>query len=94
MKNMQTYKSIDYNYDSEYNVEGLIFTDDNYYCIQVSSWKNREKADQEVAKLRENGHPAFYILTQVGENKENWFRVRIGFFDNLQGTKDYIRRIR
>lgn len=94
MKAMETVKSIDYDYSSEYNIEGLIFTDNEYYCIQVSSWKDRDKANEEVAKLRSNGHSAFFILTQVGENKENWFRVRVGFFDNLQGARDYINRIR
>jgi OmpA-OmpF porin, OOP family len=91
---MQTRNSIEYDFDIEYNIESFIFTDSQYYCIQVSSWKTREKAAREVEKLRANGHSAFFILYQSKQDNQRWFRVRIGFFDNLQGTKEYLNRVR
>ncbi len=90
---MKTIKFIEYNFETEYNIESLIFTDGDYFCIQVSSWKNRGKAEKEVANLIAKGHSAFFIASK-DENNENWYRVRIGYFDNLEGTKNYLNYIR
>ncbi len=90
---MKTINFIEYNFETEYNIESLIFTDGEYFCIQVSSWKNRSKAEKEVENLIAKGHSAFFIASK-NENNENWYRVRIGYFDNLEGTKDYLNYIR
>ena len=90
---MKTIKFIEYNFETEYNIESLIFTDGDYFCIQVSSWKNRGKAQKEVENLIAKGHSAFFISSK-NENGEIWYRVRIGYFDNLEGTKNYLNYIR
>lgn len=93
-KLMSTVKFIEYDFSNEFNIESLIFTDGEYYCIQVSSWKTREKANEEVERLIADGHSAFFILSNVKDNNEKWFRVRIGYFDNLEGTREYQKYIR
>ena len=90
---MKTIKFIEYNFETEYNIESLIFTDGDYFCIQVSAWKNRDKAQKEVENLIAKGHSAFFISSK-NENNENWYRVRIGYFNNLEGTKNYLNYIR
>lgn len=83
-----------YAFSEEYSVGNLIFTDGKYYCIQVSSWKDINKANEEVAKLNAKGHTAFWIeaLSEVTGNKR--YRVRIGYFESLMAAKEYQKRIR
>ena len=45
MEMMTPVESVKYDEENEYNIESLIFTDGSYYCIQVSSWKSRNKAE-------------------------------------------------
>ena len=93
-KSMKTFNSIEYDFLNEYKIGSQIFTDNKYYCIQVSSWKKREKAAMEVNKLRADGHSAFYYIYQPSPNSERWFRVRVGYFNNLQGAREYLNIIR
>lgn len=83
-----------YEFSEEYSVGNLIFTDGKNYCIQVSSWKNINKANEEVAKLIDKGHTAFWIeaLSEVTGNTR--YRVRIGYFESLIAAKEYQKRIR
>lgn len=91
---MHTIQPDEYNLSAEYNIESLIFTDNNYFCIQVSSWKSESKAQKEVKRLVEKGHSAFIISSDPTINGEEWFRVRIGFFDNLNGAREYLKTVR
>lgn len=90
---MRTIKFIEYDFENEFNIESLIFTDGKYFCIQVSSWKNRSKAEREVEKLVNSGHSAFFIASK-NDKGEIYYRVRVGYFDNLEGTKNYLNYIR
>ena len=83
-----------YNFSEEYSVGNLIFTDGKYYCIQVSSWGNLNKASEEVEKLITKGHPAFWVEAKSEETGKIRYRVRIGYFDTLNGAKGYQKRIR
>ncbi len=90
-------RTISYNnyaFSEEYSVGNLIFTDGKYYCIQVSSWKNLNKANEEVAKLIDKGHTAFWVeaLSDVTGNVR--YRVRIGYFESLMAAKEYQKKIR
>ena len=93
MEKLSTAKSVEYNTSSEYNVESYIYTDGNYFCIQVSSWKSKNKAAQEISKLTAAGHSAFMVEATPPHKKETWYRVRIGYFDNLEGAREYQKRI-
>ncbi len=82
-------------YDSrhETNPKSTIFTDGNLYCFQVSSWKNKPKAESEVKRLISKGHDAFMEETQI-PRRGTWYRVRIGYFNSLQETEQYMRSMR
>jgi len=76
-----------YRFEIERNVGGMIFTDGYKYCIQVSSWRNREKAESEVNKLKVQGFNAFTTEANLPELDGIWYRVRVGFFDSLDEAR-------
>lgn len=81
--------STEYQAENETNPEGVIFTDGNLYCFQVSSWKNKAKAESEADKLIAAGHKAYVQEAYIDARRGTWYRVRIGFFNSLQEAKDY-----
>jgi OOP family OmpA-OmpF porin len=92
--NQKTIELNNYAFSEEYNVGSLIFTDGKYYCIQISSWKTARSAEKEVKKLIDRGHSAFRVEAKNEKNGEIMHRVRIGYFKNLSGARDYLNRIR
>lgn len=76
-----------YNIESERNVTNTIFSDGNSYCFQVSSWKTKSIADQEVNRLRNKGHNAYLVEAQPQHKRGTWYRVRIGYFNSLNEAK-------
>ncbi|KUO60632.1 hypothetical protein APF79_02340 [bacterium BRH_c32] len=81
--------STEYQSENETNPEGVIFTDGNLYCFQISSWKNKATAESEADKLMAAGHKAYVQEAYIDERRGTWYRVRIGFFNSLQEAKDY-----
>jgi len=79
----------EYQSENETNPEGVIFTDGNLYCFQVSSWKNKSTAESEADRLIASGHKAFVQEALISERRGTWYRVRIGYFSSLQEAKDY-----
>ena len=89
-KEAQAEKS--YNFQNESNPKSTIFTDGTKYSFQVSSWKNKFKAENEVQKLTMQHHNAF-----ISEGKVKgitWYRVRIGFFNSLEETEAYMKKLK
>jgi cell division septation protein DedD len=82
-------------YDSskETNPSGVIFSDGNSFCFQVSSWKLKSQAEKEVARLQKAGHNAFIQEASVA-GKGKWFRVRVGFFNTLQEASAYRKKVK
>jgi hypothetical protein len=83
-----------YNFSVEKNVKGMIFSDGNLFCFQVSSWKVKSQAEREIKKLKMQGHNAFMTEINLPNRGGNWFRVRVGYFSTLQETENYQRRFR
>ncbi len=81
--------SNEYQVENETNPEGVIFTDGNLYCFQISSWKNKATAESEADKLKAAGHKAYVQEAYIDARRGTWYRVRIGFFNTLQEAKDY-----
>ena len=78
-----------YNSTIERNVGNMIFTDGNLYCYQVSSWRQRIKAEQEVNRLTALGANAFITeVTDIRGLRGTWYRVRIGYFNSLQEARN------
>jgi cell division protein FtsN len=51
------------------------------------------KAEAEVAKLIEKGHTAFLVEAQPAHKSGTWYRVRVGYFNNLLGAREYQKRL-
>lgn len=79
---------------SETNPKSTIFSDGNKYSFQVSSWKNKAKAESEAAKLKAQGHNAFISEAYVSERKGTWYRVRIGHFNSIEETEAYQKKLK
>jgi cell division septation protein DedD len=56
------------------------------YTIQVSSWMNRGKAEQEAAKLSSAGMESF--VEEAIVNGATWYRVRVGHYPTSQEAKE------
>lgn len=78
--------------ESETNPKSSIFTDGTKYSFQFSSWKNKPKAEREVARLKSKGHNAF--ITEGYVKGATWYRVRIGYFNSLEETEKYMRKVK
>jgi len=81
--------NLEYDISKESNPKGTIFTDGNKYCFQVSSWKNKSKAESEVIRLKRNGHNAFIAEVNL-PGRGLWYRVRIGYFNSIVETENYL----
>ena len=71
-----------------------IFKDGAKYSFQVSSWKNKGKAESETARLKGEGHNAFIVEAYITERGGTWYRVRIGYFDSLEETESYMKKLK
>ena len=81
-----------YNLKAERNIKGTIFTDGNKYCLQLSSWKIKSRADKEVARLKSKGENAFIVEANIPSKGGTWYRVRVGYFNSLEETENYLQR--
>lgn len=78
----------------EKNIYGTIFSDGSKYYFQVSSWKNKTKAEEEVARLKRAGHNAFISEAYIANKGGTWYRVRIGYFNSVDETEVYMNRLK
>lgn len=83
----------DYDFNSEQLVYKTIFTDGKKFCIQVSSWKENQKAEREVNKLKNMGYQAFMVKVNI-PGRGIWYRVRIGYFSSLEEAKEFYNKIK
>lgn len=78
----------------EKNIYGTIFSDGSKYFFQVSSWKNKSKAEEEAARLKRAGHNAFITEAYIANKGGTWYRVRIGYFNSADETELYMNRMK
>ncbi len=64
--------------ETDTRVGKTIYFDGKTYNYQVSSWRNKAKAEQEVKRLRGLGFDAFLTEAFLPEKGGTWYRVRIG----------------
>ena len=89
--------SANYNINRERSVRGSygrIWTDGNIYVIQLSSWRNKAKADAVARRLRDQGHNAYVQKAYISKFGRNYYRVRIGYFNSLSEAQRYARKVR
>jgi OOP family OmpA-OmpF porin len=85
---------VNYNTAVERNVGNMIFTDGRLYCFQLSSWRSYDSAVRQVDKLQTQGEKAFIVEVNNLQGLEGtWYRVRIGYFNSLQETRENRSRV-
>ena len=58
------------------------------FTVQVGSYPTKEDADQRVAQLKKLGFPyAYFSAKQLGDKKETWFRVWLGYYPDLPSAE-------
>jgi len=83
-----------YNIPAEKNVGKMIFTDGSLYCIQVSSWRVRAKAESEAKRLESEGHNAFIVIAELPELDGIWYRVRVGYYNSFDEASRIRERVK
>ncbi len=78
----------------EANPKNNIYSDSGKYSFQVSSWKSKSKAESEISKLKAQGHNAFIVTAFVSERRGTWYRVRIGYFNSIEETEAYQKKLK
>ncbi len=86
--NIQLPLQTKYNFTNERALKNAIFTDGNLYCFQVSSWKTKAYADRELNKLTSDGYQAFLVSVKPRHKRSIWHRVRVGYFNSFEETKE------
>ena len=76
-------------FPNEKQVSNLIFLQNGVYSVQVSSRRNKFRAEQYVKKLRNIGYEAFIVKTYLSQLKSTWYRVRIGFFKSEKEAMNF-----
>jgi cell division septation protein DedD len=70
-------------------VNGTIYYDGKSYNFQISSWRERLKAETEVKRLRSLGMTAFIVEAYLPQKGGKWFRVRVGSFKSEKQAEEY-----
>lgn len=79
-----------YDASQDRNVQGNYWSDGNLFVIQLSSWRQKNVAEQIVAEKKSEGHNAFLMQVDL-PGRGTWYRVRIGYFDTLGEARNYRR---
>ncbi|MBI1938928.1 MAG: SPOR domain-containing protein [Ignavibacteriales bacterium] len=67
-----------------------IYYDGSGYNVQVSSWLNKQKAENEVKRLRREGLTAFLVEANLPQKGGLWYRVRIGNFNSREEAEQFL----
>lgn len=74
---------------SESKVGSNIYAEGGKFYVQVSSWKNLAKAEQEAQKLKAKGNDAFVVKAYIEQFKGTWYRVRVGGFKSKEEAEAF-----
>lgn len=80
-------RSLPYDYDNEKNVTDVILTDGRNFSIQLSTWRDKKRADEVAAKYRRAGFNAFVTEAFIPNVSGAFYKVRVGFFSSLSDAR-------
>ncbi len=66
-----------------------VYYDGSNYSVQVSSWRNKAKAEQEVQRLKKLGLNAFLFEAYLPQKGGTWYRVRVGNFKSKEEAEEF-----
>jgi cell division protein FtsN len=74
---------------SDVKVNNTIYYDGKSYNFQVSSWRDKLKAETEVKRLRALGMNTFIVEAYLPQKGGKWYRVRVGSFNTEKEAQEY-----
>lgn len=84
-----TYDDLYRELPNEERVSNLIFRNGESYNVQVSSWQNPIKAENEAKRLIQAGYDAFIVKAYLPSKGGTWHRVRIGGFNSVDEARKF-----
>lgn len=60
---------------------------EGHFTVQVSSWKTAKQAQKVLQQVTERGYDAYIQRVWLEDQKETWWRVRIGDFTSVQEAR-------
>lgn len=88
----QENKGLDKSVTTDTKVSNRIFSDGKSFFLQVSSWPNRMRAEEEVNRLRGIGFNGFIIEANLPQKGGIWYRVRVGPFKSVTETEEFMKK--
>ncbi len=59
------------------------------FTVQVGSFPDKKEADARIEKLKQWGFAHAYVTsTQLGDKKQTWFRVWLGYYPDFNSAKE------
>ncbi len=77
---------------NETRIGKSIYTDGKSFNYQTSSWKNKQKAEQEVKRLRSMGLSANVLEVYLPQKGGTWYRVRVGSFKSQKEAENSMKQ--
>lgn len=87
-ENQGLYKTV----ATDTKISNRVFYDGRNYNLQISSWPNRTRAEQEVNRLRDIGFNAFIVQADLPQKGGIWYRVRVGPFKSEKEADEFLRK--
>jgi cell division protein FtsN len=80
------------NNSTETRIGKAVYTDGRTFTYQTSSWKNKQKAEQELKRIRALGLNASIVEAYLPQKGGTWYRIRIGSFKSAQEAENDMRK--
>lgn len=72
-------------------VQGYVYQRDDKYFVQISSWKAKSKAENEVKKFNDLGYNAELIIYNSSELGK-YYKVMVGSFESIDEAKNFFKQ--
>jgi cell division protein FtsN len=80
------------NVTAETRVSDRIYFDGKNYNIQISSWPNRTRAEQELSRLQKLGSNPIIVEANLPQKGGMWYRIRLGPFKTQKEAEDILKK--
>ncbi len=64
-----------------------------HYSLQIASYQEKQQADDDVRKMKQNGYAAYVVASDI-PSKGTWYRVRLGSFSNKESAEKLRKELR
>ena len=77
---------------NEVRINNRIYSDGKRFMVQVSSFKTKNRAENDAYKYKNLGHDAFIVEANLPQLGGTWYRVRIGYFNSQKDAENFIAK--